>query len=158
VSGYAFMERAVLPDFDHPVVMTLRCAVRPGKKEKYEFDESGLKALADSIREHRKDPSLAGGLLGLFALAEAFYREEDSPRAAELIVVLIGALYPELVALRGGASLFPDQLEKSLEAGGFVPRLPRYAPGPQQDRKPGIESVFSAMIKSKGLRNKSSAD
>jgi hypothetical protein len=122
-------EAAVLPDFAHPVVMALRCAVRNGSgREKYTIDEQGVAMVEQSLREHAADPALSGGLIGLLALASAFWEEENSPNAAESVILLIGRMYPELVAIHQGQHLLPQEIRVNFESGGFSSHLEKTAP------------------------------
>jgi hypothetical protein len=102
------------PDMQHPLVqLVAEVALHGssvGSNETYVLDDVGLEALAKSLLEHAEDPTLPGGVIGLFALASALYEEHNSKSAGEAIILLLGKLGPRLRALGANPDAGFDQV------------------------------------------------
>ncbi len=86
-------------NMEHPVVRVVMDNARRGNSERYAIDAQCIQRLEAALLEHASDPELAGGVLGLFALATLLFDEERSPTAATLILVTLGKLSPRLTAM-----------------------------------------------------------
>lgn len=94
MSFTAIDPRAV--NLEHAVVRVVMDHACRGREERYVIDAECHRRLEAALLNHADDPQLAGGVLGLFALATLLFEEERSPTAATTILVTLGKLSPRL--------------------------------------------------------------
>ena len=113
-------------NLDHPVVVIAQRVSQRGDDGVYRVDANGIALLEYTLRKFADDPSLPGGVLGLFALASGLTTEVGSSEAAAQILEVLARLRPELTALTRGAEA-QRQADAAAELSGAPEKTaPRY--------------------------------
>ena len=131
------------PDLDHPVVDLARRVVKRSPSGRYSIDELGVRVLELGLREQGDDPNIAGGVLGLFALAFGLV-EEGSTACAAAIMKLLGRVTDELPGIRDRSAQQMIQLNHARYAEMWGDREPMIAP--RIDAPPPAGSIKASSL------------
>jgi hypothetical protein len=120
------------PNLDHPLVEIASRLLMPDPEVNWRFDDQSAAILEAALRSQKDDPTLAGGVLGLFHLATDLIHAHGAHAAAGRIFAVLGAVGAELFNEGEMPPDLHDLIEKTRRSLGMDGRaLP-----PAHDAKP----------------------